>query len=211
MSSVHRARGAPPADRRLNRELVLDHAEAQIRRDGVTGFSLRALARDLDVRPAALYNHVKGRDDLLDAVTIRFLESMVIPAPSDDWSAWARAVAIELRRRMSEHPHHGDLLIARAPDVEAGPVYQARVFAGLEAAGLPRADAHLAWHVLYTVVIGTVAQQRARGADPAGTFDVVLDVALAGLALEITNGTSDRSRALHEAHRHTHLSTPGGG
>lgn len=214
MSGVHkasgpRARGAPPADRRLSRDAVLARAEELIDRDGVAGFSLRSLARELDVRPGALYNHVSGRDELLDAVTARFIEGMVLPKIGDhDWIAWARAVAVDLRRRMTERPAMGELLVARAPDVAAGPLYQARVFAGLEAAGLPRPDAHLAWHVVYTVVVGTAAQQRVRGRDPAETFALVLDVALTGLAAEVRGGTSARTQALHEAHQHAHVTVP---
>ena len=210
MSCVNRARdprsrGAPPAEQRLGRDAVLARAEELIDRDGVAGFSLRSLARDLDVQPAALYNHVAGRDELLDAVTTRFIESFELPEIGDlGWAAWIRSVAVGLRRGLTERPSMGELFIARAPDVAAGPLYQARVFAKLEAAGMRRADAHLAWHVVYTVVVGTAAQQRVRGPDPAETFALVLDVALSGLATEVEHGTSPRSRALHEAHQHTH-------
>jgi TetR/AcrR family tetracycline transcriptional repressor len=214
MSGVHnatgpRARGAPPLGRRLSREAVVTRAGELIERDGLGGFSLRELARDLDVRPAALYNHVAGREELLDAVTARFIGDLALPDLGDGgWVAWTRGVAVELRRRFTERPALGELMVARAPDVEAGPLYQARVFAGLQAAGLSRADAHLAWHVVYTVVVGTAAQQRARGEDPADTFGLVLDVTLAGLAAEVDRGTSERTHALHEAHRHTHVPLP---
>lgn len=208
MSGAHEAsgsrrRGAPPAGDRLTREAVLRRAESLIDRDGVATFSLRALARELGVRSGALYNHISGRDDLLAAVTARFMAGFALPDNADhEWSQWLRSVAHDLRDRLHSHPQRGELVLSHAADTSAGLHYQARFLDHLEQVGLTRADAHLAWHVVYTVVIGTFAQHRRRGPDPADTFGAILDVAIDGMVAEVERGTSSRSNALLAAHRH---------
>lgn len=52
----------------LNRERIVEHATAAVRRDGHEALSLRALAVDLGVTAPALYDHIESKDDLLRAV-----------------------------------------------------------------------------------------------------------------------------------------------
>ncbi len=55
-----------------------------LRRDGVEGVSMRAVALQLRVAPNALYGHVAGKDALLDAVTGRLVDGV----PTDDDAGW---------------------------------------------------------------------------------------------------------------------------
>ena len=48
----------------LTRRAVVEAAVQMIEADGLDRFSLRELARTLQVKPASLYNHVKSADDL---------------------------------------------------------------------------------------------------------------------------------------------------
>ena len=44
--------------------------------NGATGLGMRALARDLNVTPGALYRYVKSRDDLLTLLIVDAYESL---------------------------------------------------------------------------------------------------------------------------------------
>lgn len=209
MNDVHtttvagpRRRGAPPADRRLTRDAVLVRAEQVLERDGSRGFSLRALARDLDVAPGALYNHVQGRDDLLDAVAARFLDTWRSDgAPGTDWAGWVRSVAVELHERMLHRPVLAELVLDRGRSA-AGLGLLGRFRERLAEAGVGPAFAHLTWHAVLVTVLGAVQQERARPDDRGETFALVLDVVLDGLAARAGDGPDERAEALLAAHPH---------
>ena len=196
MTRPARRRGAPPAGERLTRDDVIAAATELIERGGT--FSLRSLAAALNVRPAALYNHVTGLDDLLDAVTARFVESLDVDADAGEpWPDWVRATATRLHERMRAHPELTRLVLSRAPATPAGPALMRGFTARLESAGVSPAVAHVAWHAALTVVIGSVQQEHARNRDQTDTFDAVLAVVLAGLAAATPD---ERNRALLANH-----------
>jgi AcrR family transcriptional regulator len=206
MDSVHsarpgRRRGAPPAGLRLTRDAVVARAGQLIARDGLARFSLRGLADALGVAPNALYNHVSSREDLLDAVTGQFLAGIRFPDGDQPWPDWLRAAACLLRAQLTEHPGLTELVLARAGSTPVGPRLLGRFLARLEAAGLDRAVAHLAWHAMLTVVVGSLRQEHARAADGDATFAAVLDTALAGLAEAAGRPASAQAAALLDAHQ----------
>ena len=49
-------------------------------------------------------------------------------------------------------------------------------FDRLVSAGLDRAVAHVAWHAVFTVAVGSVLQEQARNADREPTFEAVSDI-----------------------------------
>ena len=210
MNSAHNAtpgrrRGAPPAGRRLTRDAVLERAEALIERDGRVEFSLRSLARELDVRPAALYNHVEGRDDLLDAVAARFVGGFeVVAVGEQEWPRWIRSVALDWLGRMRQRPELAELMLTRAPGTAAGTAFLRNFVGELSAAGVDRATAHVAWHAVLSTVIGFAQQERLRSADRTGTFEAVLDVVLAGIVAAAGTEPTGRALALLRAHGSAH-------
>lgn len=52
----------------LTRAAVLQAARALLAEEGLPALTMRALARRLDVAPNALYSHVPGKDELVDAL-----------------------------------------------------------------------------------------------------------------------------------------------
>lgn len=193
-------RGAPPAGQRLTREAVVERAAALIERDGYPGFSMRALAGQLGVRPNALYNHVRSRDDLLDAVAEQFVATIELPGAHEPWPDWVTRVAIRLHTQLVWHPELADVLLSRAGSTTAGPALLRQFIDHLVAAGVDRAVAHVAWHTMLTVVVGSAQQHRAGGADQGPTFDAVLEIIQAGLATTAGHSPSARAAALATAH-----------
>lgn len=203
MDTVHKTRGAPPAGQRLTRTAVLDRAAELLERDGAAAFSLRSLARELNVRPAALYNHVEGLDDLLDAVAARFVAGLELAEGNEPWPQWVAAVAGGLRARLLDHPELAGLMLARAPGTAEGPALLRRFIDRLVAAGVDRAVAHVAWHAVLTLVLGAVHQERARSRDQGDTFEAVLEITVAGLVAAAAE-PSARAVALLAAHTAAH-------
>ena len=195
-----RRRGAPPAGRRLNRQAVVDRAHDQISRDGHAGFSLRALAGELGVRPAALYNHVRDRDDLLDAVAERFVETFELPAGDASWPDWVRQVARRLRGHMRAHPHLTMLVLARRAAGPARPALLRAFMTRLERCGVHPATAHAGWHAVLRLVVGSVSEDVVRGQDGHDAFEATLELVTGGLELAAGRPPDVRFVTLLHAH-----------
>lgn len=89
----------------INREQIIDAAEAAVRRGGYPRLTIRGLASDLGVSPMALYHHVRDKDDLLDEVVDRLLARVWKPrADPGSWQAWIGEAADRLRRLLVTQP-----------------------------------------------------------------------------------------------------------
>ena len=194
-------RGAPPRGQRLTRAAVLDRAADLIAADGLARFSLRRLAQVLGVRPNALYNHVRSLDELLDAVTERFVRDLRLPTGELDWQEWIRAAARELRRQLGQRSGLTALALDRAGSTAAGPRLLGEFIDRLVAAGVDRSVAHLAWHTVLTVVVGSLEPERSAAAAGEATFEAVLDLALTGIVQAAEEPPSAQVTALLAAHR----------
>ncbi|GAB2621675.1 TetR/AcrR family transcriptional regulator [Pseudactinotalea suaedae] len=204
MSTVHaatsRRRGAPPADQRLTRQAVITRAAELIETHGLPAFSLRALAADLDVRPSALYNHVSGLDALLSAVVADAIAHIELTDRPGPWQEWLRHLAVDIRAWLLARPNTAGLILERAGSTQAGPEILNRVTERLSAAGVDRTVAHMAWHTVLTVVVGTVQQDLARRVHTDGTFEAVLDITIDGLVVTAGRPIDPDLRKLVRSH-----------
>ena len=88
-------------------------------REGLETLSMRRVAAELDATPMALYNHVGGKDELLDGIAGRLLEEMDLSVI--DQSDFGRAIKTgygEFRRVLLRHPNLVPVL-QRKGDVSA--------------------------------------------------------------------------------------------
>lgn len=202
--SARRRRGAPPAGQRLTRDDVITQALQMIATDGLAAFSLRGLADALGVAPNALYNHVCDREDLLGAVTDRFVSGIRLPAGQQPWPDWVRTAAASLRSQLIAHPGLTELILARAGATAAGPGMLARFLDQLTSAGIHRALAHVAWHALLAVTVGSVAQEQAGDTDQGATFEAVLDLTITGVLAAAQQPPAPQAMALLKFHELAH-------
>jgi len=204
MSTIHaatrRRRGAPPADQRLTRQAVVERAAELIETHGLSAFSLRALAAKLDVRPSALYNHVSNLDELLSAVVADAVADIDLTDHPGPWQEWLRHLAVDIRAWLLERPNTAGLILERAGSTNAGPELLNRVTERLSTAGVDRTVAHMAWHTVFTVVVGTVQQDLARHVYTDGTFEAVLDIAIEGLVATTARPIDPDLRKLVRSH-----------
>ncbi|WP_448955547.1 TetR/AcrR family transcriptional regulator [Labrys neptuniae] len=96
----------------LTRERIVEAAIALIDEEGLAGFSVRALARRLNVYPAALYWHVGGdKTDLLAEISGALIAGLMSPTDlPDDWRDTIRRLFRRFRASVHEHPHAAPLL-----------------------------------------------------------------------------------------------------
>jgi AcrR family transcriptional regulator len=92
----------------LTRARVIAEAGSLLAEDGFANLSMRRLAQRLGVAPNALYSHVSGRTDLLDALLDETLAE--VKAPDATPGDWRRGVETIMRRTYTVLLAHPDLV-----------------------------------------------------------------------------------------------------
>ncbi|WP_427870466.1 TetR/AcrR family transcriptional regulator [Leucobacter luti] len=134
-----RRRAGRPATSILSRTLILETGLRLIDERGADGAGMRAIAKELGVRPSALYNHVAGYPELVAGV--RELISERIPTDMFDTLPWDQALsewAHHYRAAFAAHPPTIALLavLPLSEDSVTTEMYE-RVVASLGRAGWP--------------------------------------------------------------------------
>lgn len=131
MTAIRTARARARAEIRAE---ILAIANTHLAQHGPAGLSLRAVARDLNIVPSAVYRYFDNRDSLLTALIVQSYDSLgdatdaaIAAVPNSDplrqWLAGAHAV----RAWAFAHPHEYALLFGspvpgyQAPDDTIGP------------------------------------------------------------------------------------------
>ena len=87
-SAARERRVAEPAKAPLTRDAIVEAALALLDADGLEGVSMRRVAQRLGTGPASLYQHVGGKDELLELVLDRVSAEVEIPAPGVGADGW---------------------------------------------------------------------------------------------------------------------------
>lgn len=133
---------------RLNRERVVVAAMALADAGGVEALTMRALAARLGVEAMSLYNHLRNKDDLLDALVDALAARITRPEPTGDWRAQMKARALSMRAVFQAHAWAPPVFIGR---IALGPHVLGLVDATigcLKAAGFSYPDADHVWHAI---------------------------------------------------------------
>ncbi|MEV6560920.1 TetR family transcriptional regulator [Nocardia sp. NPDC051756] len=153
-------RGRPPKGAgQLTRAGIVEATLTVIDGEGVGAVGMRAVARVLGVDPKSLYNHVDGKDGLLDAVAEHLLGSIELPTRSGDLRIDLRAIADAFRQRALRHPSAAALVLTRQLGSVEGLLPTQAVLEVLRSAGCdPEQAVHLLRTVLATLV-GTLLRE----------------------------------------------------
>lgn len=105
---------------RLSRNIILDTAIELVDRAGLQRLNMRRLGAACGVEAMALYRYVEGRDDLLNGIVDRMMDTLhathLHDRDSDDsWQDFLVRVAGEVRNVALEHPQVFPLIATRPP------------------------------------------------------------------------------------------------
>ena len=152
----------------LDTERIAAAALALVDEHGLTGFSMRGVARALGVTPMALYHHVRNKEEL--AVLVVNAANAEIPRlePTDDWreSMWRMASAV--RQLMLTHPRVAELRRTYriwSSEVLEGTEYWVNLW---QQSGLSHGDALQAAAVSSRAIIALVEDESLRDDDLIG-------------------------------------------
>ncbi len=151
----------PDAGRRvpLSRERVLRAAVALADQGGLESLTMRRLGQDLGVEAMSLYNHVTGKDDILDGIADLVLGDIDVPPAGTGWRAAMRQRAISAHEVLLAHPWAALLIMSRFNIGPGMTRYLDATLGRLREGGFSIEGALDAWHALDSHLYGFTLQQ----------------------------------------------------
>jgi TetR/AcrR family tetracycline transcriptional repressor len=151
-----------PKERALTEERIVAAALQLIDSSELASFSLRDVARSLNVYPTAIYWYVKSRDELLGKVVAYATRDVIPPSSNTDWKVWLRDMCHRYRRAIQKHPNIAPLIGSqmrsnagiRADFIDG-------VLTALAAAGFPDERIVDAYNVIIGALVGFICQELA--------------------------------------------------
>lgn len=148
--------------RGLDREGVVGEALRILDEEGRGALTMRHLATALQVEAASLYAHIGSKDELVDAVLDRVLDSVALPEPGLDVREALTAGFGSYRRTLTAHPAIVLLMTERARLSGSQVRLAERSIEELRASGLSMRAAVDAHVTLIAFVLGFILQEVSR-------------------------------------------------
>jgi len=151
-------------------EVALALADAR----GVESLSMRALAKELGVEAMSLYNHIRNKDDLLDAVVDTVVGRIDLPNTDSNWQNGMRRRAHSMRTVFLAHPWAPPLIVGR---INVGPNMLAlneATLGCLRAAGFSYVQADHAMNALDSLIYGFHLLERSMPVQPENYAEAAL-------------------------------------
>ncbi len=144
----------------LSRERVLRCAVELADRGGIEALSMRNLAKELSVRPMALYYWFKNKDQLVDGLVDLVFSEVDMPSPGVGWQIAMRQRAVSVRQALSRHPWAVGLMESRRNPGPATLRHHDAVLGSLRQAGFSIGMTALAYSLMDSYIYGFALQQQ---------------------------------------------------
>lgn len=123
----------------LTPQRIVDVALQLTEEQHLFGWSIRDLARRLDVAPSVIYHHIGGKDLLSRHVVERVLATLSVPPAELEWDAWFRELLYSSRPVIARYPGTAKWLLMHGPTFPVViPIIDAGI-AALQRAGFGKA------------------------------------------------------------------------
>lgn len=141
----------------LRPDHILDAAVALADESGLEALSMRRLGQAVGVEAMSLYNHVAGKDAVLDGMVARVIAEVDLPTEDGDWEKELRRCAASLHEALRRHPWACNLIMAPASGPEALAArlhYIDALLRTLREAGFTPEQAYHAYHAIDGHTVG---------------------------------------------------------
>ncbi|MFQ6392451.1 TetR/AcrR family transcriptional regulator [Nocardia sp. KC 131] len=157
-----------PRPRSLTPTAIAAAALAVIDRDGLSGLTMRAVAKELHMATMALYRYVPDRDGL-EALVVEEIFQVIdmSPPPQRDWRDRAAALLTRMRDAAMAHPDAVPLVLRHRQSSVGSLAWIEAMLAVLTEGGLTGRDRVIAQRTLIGFLLGFL--QNAHYASLAGT------------------------------------------
>lgn len=154
----------------ITQDAVLDAAMGLLDREGLDAINMRRIAQELGTGPATLYQHISGKDELLELLLDRVAGEVELPdAPDPDhWEDQLRELATNVWRALVAHDGIAYAAIARIPTGPNALTVTEAMLGIMRAGGVPPQACAWAMDNIYKYVTADAFEGSvyARRADP---------------------------------------------
>lgn len=147
--------GRPPR-RLVTREAIMRTALALVDEHGADALSVNRVAAALGVKGPSLYNHISGRDEVVDGIRELIVGEMTLDPTITPWTAAVDGWARSYRAAFAAHPRAVPLLAARPVRSRAALRAYAGAFTVLRRAGWPEERLLPLVHAVEYFLLGSV-------------------------------------------------------
>lgn len=170
----------------LTRHRILQTALRYVDEHGLAALSMHKLGAELGVKGMSLYNHVAGKDDLLDGLVEMLWSRVESAAPTRaDWREGMRGFAHAMRAVMHRHPNAASLITSRqvipAPALRTVQLHVAAATRD----GLPEERAYALLRTLTSYALGTALAEVCWGQTGTGRRPDVADLLRPGTSADL--------------------------
>lgn len=141
----------------LTSERVLEAAMKMADESGIDSVTMRRVGEALGVEAMSLYNHVDGKDAILDGILGLVLGEIELPSSDDGWDVAVRRCATSAHRLMLAHPWACNLAMVPTSGSTGG-IGRLRYIEALlrcfREAGFSRELAYRAYHAIDSHILG---------------------------------------------------------
>lgn len=192
-----RGQGIPAG---LSRQRIAHAALELADEEGLAALTIRGLARRLGVEPMSIYNHVRSKDALLDAVWDELMATAILSPehPDPTWQGYLRQIVTGYRTALLAHPSVLPAMLDRHARTSQSLDLVQTVTAGLTARGVPLM---LAVDMVNVVSMLTIAHALTEHRSLAQTEPPPLDPERHALLLQAILLSADQDPAVDDARR----------
>jgi AcrR family transcriptional regulator len=143
----------------LSRDSIVETALMLADQNGPEALSMRKIAGALGVKAMSLYNHVRNKEEILEALVERVVGEIELPTIDGDWKAAMRTRGRSAYEVLRRHPWAIMLILTSA---NAGPMmlrYVDATLGCLRTAGFSYEIADHAWHTMDNHIYGFTLQE----------------------------------------------------
>ena len=151
----------------LTRDRILEAAIDVADRDGIASLSMRRLGQALGVEAMSLYNHVAGKEDLLDGMVDVVFGEIELAAGGADWKSAMRQRAVYVRAALTRHAWAVGLMESRRRPGPATLRHHDAVLGTLRRSGFSTEAAAHAYSVLDSYIYGFTLNEQSLPTDTA--------------------------------------------
>jgi len=152
------ARGRPRSPV-LGNEKILRCALRLADERGIDALSMRTIAGKLGVEAMSLYNHVSGKDHILEGIVDLVVAEIRAPVSGGDWKTSMRRWALSAHEVLLRHPWAAVLIESRPVPSPVRLRYADSVLGALRGAGFPVEMAYQAFLTIDSYIYGFTLQE----------------------------------------------------
>ncbi|RKF21240.1 TetR family transcriptional regulator [Altericroceibacterium spongiae] len=168
---------------KLSADLIIAEAIQLLQEEGLSGVSLRKVAKRLDASVSSLYWHVKDREALYTLMSGRIFRKCVEEVPAcSNWEDWLKAFGMSLWQAQVDIPDIQKLILQARPDNETLSALRMDLIGQLTRLGADADQAAFAQTSVQALVTGwTTLGRNVAGREGAREIGYAIEVLIEGI------------------------------